>query len=384
MAMKSIEFIVPSGQPTELFAEKVKETFSPYSVRDGKLFDRASSGHMSEIPVKIYEVAYAGSSLDPIYKFARISNEQLSGKLRVKLNGETIFPERDSLTDASVESVDWPEKFDIGIQTVIGTELHAAQDYFNVDPIQDALSIESQIYYKGTLDQNGRKLNVVISTQDAAGNEMSVITAERIISNWNPTTIFLMGICAGRRVKTRIGDVVTPRVIVDDTEGVMEAKERLKRPKIFAPPTPMVQQLKNFRFENAEAEWHELLKEKLEVPTPPAGKEAEFEEHVASLPFKHEAAIYSSNLLLRDGDYLEEQSLQIHQQIRIGEMEAAGFSAACNSRTTPTPWFVVRGVSDFGDTLKDDQFHKWAAYSAAAFLRVLIKHGINFSLFDSK
>ena len=97
-------------------------------------------------------------------------------------------------------------------------------------------------------------------------------------------------------------------------------------------------------------------------------------------PSKHEAAIYSSDLLLRDAEYLEAQASSMHQQIRVGEMEAAGFGSTCNERATPTPWFIVRGVSDFGDEFKSDDFHVWAAYSAAAYLHTLIKYGINFSL----
>ena len=117
-------------------------------------------------------------------------------------------------------------------------------------------------------------------------------------------------------------------------------------------------------------------------PKPPNGEEEQYKEHVALAPAKHDSAIYSSNLLLRNGEYLKQQAESIHQQIRVGEMEAAGFGTACNERPTPVPWFVVRSVSDFGDDLKSDDFHRWAAYSAASYLRVLLKYGINFSLLN--
>lgn len=68
---------------------------------------------------------------------------------------------------------------------------------------------------------------------------------------------------------------------------------------------------------------------------------------VADIPAHYDAAIYSSDLLLRQAEYLTERSEDLHQQIRIGEMEAAGFGTACNQRATPIPWFIVRGVSEF-------------------------------------
>jgi nucleoside phosphorylase len=61
-------------------------------------------------------------------------------------------------------------------------------------------------------------------------------------------------------------------------------------------------------------------------------------------------------------------------------MEAAGFSQACQDRDRPVPWFVVRGVSDFGDDLKNDTFHTWAASAAATYLLGLVEDGIRVDL----
>ena len=93
-------------------------------------------------------------------------------------------------------------------------------------------------------------------------------------------------------------------------------------------------------------------------------------------PDHHEAGIYSSNVLLRDTHILEQHAKETHQQIKIGEMEAAGFTYACETRTTPIPWYIVRGVSDFGNRKKNDTFHQWASHSAAAYLLGLIEGGI--------
>jgi nucleoside phosphorylase len=161
----------------------------------------------------------------------------------------------------------------------------------------------------------------------------------------------------------------------------MEAKTRLGRPNIYPPPHAMVQQLQNFRSDQVRSEWMSGLKRLIESPKPAPKKKRLYRKHVADSPSHCEAAIYSSDLLLRDAEYLEKQSETVHQQIRIGEMEAAGFSAACNGRSPVIPWFVVRAVSDFGDEFKDDSFHKWAAYSAATYLYYLIRDGINVGLF---
>lgn len=374
--MKSVELyasvaIIPAG-----FGSLLSESFGPVTERPGKWYITNDNGIMKRHEIAIFEFAYPRADLDPLSAFIQSLPEDFRDTLEVRVSGEKFF------TGSAVGETEkpkirsaWPRTFDVAVQTVIGKELAAAQDAFQSDPF-DALSIDGTIFYRGSFQQRDSSLDVVICAQNAAGNSTASMFAERLINHWSPTTIFLMGIAAGRRNKCRIGDVVTPRVVVNDLEGVMEASIRLKRPRIFPPPFSMVQQLQNFRFDRARKKWHDLL----HSMTPPP---SDASHDVALNPDMHAAAIYSSDLLLRDGEYLEDAT-QMHQQIRIGEMEAAGFAEACNDRTTPVPWFIVRSVSDFGDTNKNDAFQTWAAYSAAAYLRVLVEQGINFALFSKQ
>lgn len=389
--MKSVEFVLPltvSGVsiPEELFERfrvALTKTFAGYTQRDGRRFCRDGNGKMHEEPVLICEVAFAGTNFDEVSDFARPFAAELKTSLETKFDGDTVligeaeFPKVNESEKPVVS--DWPIEFDVAIQTVIGKELQAVQDHFYVEG--DARSHEGTIYYRGKVIQPAGDLSVVVCCQSSAGSDAAAVIAERLISLWHPKAIFLMGIAAGRRGKCKIGDVVTPRVIVDDTEGVLEAEKRLRRPQIYPPPHAMIQQLQNFRFDRVKSEWHANLVNRCDRPKPPVGKEDEYMKGVADVPTHHDAAIYSSDLLLRQAEYLEKRSEDLHQQIRIGEMESAGFGTACNQRSKPIPWFVVRGVSDFGDDFKDDVFHGWAAHAAASYLYLLIRDGINMSLF---
>lgn len=381
--MKSIEIIAIQDSLPENFGEMLERKFGTVSERIAHRYITNSENVMSEHTVMIYELAYPRLSLDPISDFANSLPVDVAAMLEIKVNGESFY-RGDKLIIASTSSSispTWPTQFDIGVQTVIGKELEAAQEAFSIDRWNDAVSIDGTIFYRGSIAQNDTRLNVVVCAQNAAGNADASIFAERMIGQWSPKAMFLMGICAGRRTKCKIGDVVTPRVIVNDMEGVIEAQTRLKRPKIYPPPHAMVQQLQNFRYDSVRDEWLSELASLTDPPQLDGLSEEQFHEIVNLQPARYESAIYSADLLLRDADYLEDQAESLHQQIRIGEMEAAGFSQACNARTTPTPWFVVRGVSDFGDETKGDGFQRWAAFSAASYLKTLIRHGINISLF---
>jgi hypothetical protein len=131
-------------------------------------------------------------------------------------------------------------------------------------------------------------------------------------------------------------------------------------------------------FELNVDEWHRkfssIFREQIQIPP---GRETEYEVHVAKLPTLFECSIASADVLIRDPNVLENLSNTVHQHIYIGEMEAAGFIKACQYRTPIIPWFIIRGVSDFGDNFKSDIFHSFASCSAASYMSCFIKTGLD-------
>jgi hypothetical protein len=95
---------------------------------------------------------------------------------------------------------------------------------------------------------------------------------------------------------------------------------------------------------------------------------------VASAITARQGTIASGEKLLRDPAKLLAVRKQ-HGKIEAGEMEAAGIVDAC--RREPTPWLVIRGISDFGDEFKDDRFHGFAAAAAAAVLHDFLAYGLD-------
>ena len=65
----------------------------------------------------------------------------------------------------------------------------------------------------------------------------------------------------------------------------------------------------------------------------------------------------------------------MHGRIEAGEMEATGLALTCERHQIP--WLVVRGISDFGDRLKNDMFHLFAAKMAAVATHNFIAYGLD-------
>ena len=87
-------------------------------------------------------------------------------------------------------------------------------------------------------------------------------------------------------------------------------------------------------------------------------------------PKVHFGAIGSADRLLRDAALRDE--LARKYGIKGVEMEASGLAVGANLRGVP--WFIVRGIADYCDNLKDDVWHHYASLSAAAFTALLLRH----------
>jgi Phosphorylase superfamily len=232
--MKSIEFVLPEkiagreigGDFFSRFGASLIAEFSGFSQRSGRKYWCDDDGKMLEEGVIIYEVAFGGTNLDAVSRFARPFAAELNSSIEVKVDNDTILidvNESPKLVDEKPVVSDWPSQFDVAVQTVIGSELHAAQDVFQATGDENVRSTSGTHFYRGKVVQTRGTVSVVICCQSSAGNDAAAMIAERLINFWNPKAMFLMGICAGRRSKCKIGDVVTPRVIVDDTEGVIRS-----------------------------------------------------------------------------------------------------------------------------------------------------------------
>lgn len=267
---------------------------------------------------------------------------------------------------------------EIAVLTVIPAELQATRKVLGISEEQRVKMEDGTIYYHGTVATrfSSSPYRVVLACIGGAGNPGAAAAARDVINYCNPLALFLVGIAAGIRGKVKIGDVVfservvayEPAALVADGDGHREEP----RPEIERAAHTLIQDLVSYAPEP------ERLAEAFQriggtFPVPPQGREDEFSEHVATSISAALSTIASGEKLLRDPSKLLEVR-RMHGKTEVGEMEAAGVVEACRRGTVP--WLVVRGISDFGDDLKDDQFHAFAAGVAASVLSDFLVHGL--------
>jgi nucleoside phosphorylase len=270
---------------------------------------------------------------------------------------------------------------DVAVLTVIQPELFAALDALGIPITARETDPHGTIYYRGALRSYlaGCAYQIVVTCIGSAGNPSATAAARDVIARYEPRVVLLIGIAAGLRGKVRIGDVVLSERVVAYEPGAAVVGEDgsprvTARPEVDRLPHAMNQQVVSYRHDEERLR---SLFTKLggRFPEAPPGREDEFREHVASALTVRPATIASGEKLLRDPGKLRLIREEQHSKVDVGEMEAAGLVEAC--RRGNVPWLIVRGISDFGDELKDDRFHDFASRAAAAVTADFLAHGLD-------
>jgi nucleoside phosphorylase len=81
--------------------------------------------------------------------------------------------------------------------------------------------------------------------------------------------------------------------------------------------------------------------------------------------------IASGELVLRDGELLEEMARRHQERIRAVDQESYAFASAVRG----IPWAIFRGISDVADADQDDRWKYVAASFAAISLRDFLENG---------
>jgi nucleoside phosphorylase len=268
-------------------------------------------------------------------------------------------------------------RVDVAIITVLPIELHAVLASLKVDPKIRLRQNDGGIFYEATIYSRllNKELALIITCIGSAGQAMASSRTTSVIEQFDPAILILVGIAAGMRDKLRIGDVIVPKTVVDLSSIVAKPEGTVFRARISEQPFPIQQMIPGFTLENAafHGRCQELFGDPIKAPP---GEEVIYEKHVTFKPRVADDALASADTLLKVKTAFPDMQRQ-HEKIRAAEMEAGGFLIACSSRAHPSSWLVVRGISDFGDELKDDYFHKLAACAAAAWLTFFLEDGFD-------
>ena len=201
-------------------------------------------------------------------------------------------------------------------------------------------------------------LRIALLLQPSMGMTQSSSLTTRAILGLNPKLVAMVGICAGRKEKTQLGDIVIASNVFDYTAGKHYIDRFGPRPRSYPIDDSLAGYIGASVIDN-----HELIGRIVD------GYQGDKPDHSISIQFK---PLASGTAVIDDPQIIDEIAKTQDDLVGI-DMEA--YALAVSSNILRTKWIVVKTVQDFADGDKaqtEKGIRTFAAYSSAKLLQQIL------------
>lgn len=234
------------------------------------------------------------------------------------------------------------------------------QAVFRAFPALSSTVIEgdSSRYAEGTVDCGSRTLRLVACACPEMGNAASASLTTKMIWEFNPKVILLVGICAG--ISAEIGDIAVAEVVLHYesgkwTEGEGGESVFKPEPRYRTSSGSLLEAIRRYKLQH-DAEIRGIpsswpVNTGLKAPTVCIG------------PVASGAAVIENRTIVSDLKYRDRKLVAL-------EMESYGvYLAASHCRTTSPEFAMIKAVCDRAVPPKNDKYQEYAGFLSAEFAR---------------
>lgn len=272
-----------------------------------------------------------------------------------------IIKDKSQLND---ENLQRNYNYDIAIITAVPVEHEMVQRAIPASWKQKRIAGDPTEYLIGEFEDNfGKKLKLVAGTQLQMGMPAASVLTLKLIENFRPKFVIMVGIAAGNRGQgLNLGDIVIASESWDYGSGKL--KETSDSSYIFQPAPKQIEldiDIKEKLNKNFLIELQQI-KDQFMGNTP---------THSLKMylgPMASGAAVIQSE------NYVSDFILNHNRKLMALEMETYGVYYASKNATHPRPQAIsIKSVCDFADSEKGDDYQRYAAYTSCSFLNLILK-----------
>ncbi|BDW88130.1 hypothetical protein [Thalassospira tepidiphila] len=218
-------------------------------------------------------------------------------------------------------------------------------------------------YYRGVIPQeNTNGLSAICCCAPEMGLVYTSTLITKVCMKYRPRLIVMTGICAGREGEVQLGDIIVANPSWDYGSGKFKSdgEETLftPSPKQLALNSHLRKLAENL---SRDGEFVDRLKRSYKAGTP-----------VTSLTAR--VGPMASGAAVRADDSFFDELAQNNRKVLAVEMEAYGVFAASSEMPNPAPLpLVVKSVSDFANSAKEDSVRKYASFTSAHYAVEIVK-----------
>lgn len=262
---------------------------------------------------------------------------------------------------------------DVLVLTAIYPELAAAKQAFRIaeDAPPKLTNTGLHTWNATVTSSNGKTVSCVVACFAGPGNVDAAVITATLLNELNPSNVVMLGIAGGMREKCALGDVVfADRIVAYEGAALLEGGGAQARPESIRLSLRVRQDIGSYLSNQSSLKQRLITSyENLNIVFP---KEAE-EGAVTKDILPKTTTVGSGEKLIRDPDKFKALR-ELNGRTEVVEMEGHGVFAACDTHRKDV--LMIRGISDFGDGTKNNDFHHLAAAAAAAVTVDFIAYGL--------
>jgi nucleoside phosphorylase len=196
-----------------------------------------------------------------------------------------------------------------------------------------------------TIAPNGLLVTAVSPT--AMGTLAIASLAHEVISALKPKTVLLVGIAGGMDKEIALGDVVVSEQIVDYELGKVTGEGYGPRWSVYRPDAALLARAKAWPNQSGQ--------QYIRAPRPVTGASSKL----------HSGIFLTGNKVIAD-ENTAGALRSVWQKAAAVDMEAAGVASALYHMNDPPAFLVFKGICDYADSKKNDDWQEYAAEAAAS------------------
>jgi len=250
------------------------------------------------------------------------------------------------------------QDIDIVIITALSEEKQALKKCFGIE--FEAVAKNGIHYNLGIIEYKNRAINIATVQQIDMGPIPAAVIATKSITEWRPAVIAMTGICAGIKSLTKMGDIIFSSQVFDHTAGTYKNGSITPFQQSIGQDQWVLQFIQSIIDDEKNIE-------KISSSHPrPNNAIEKIDIHIGPMA--------SGSFVVKDQEYIKNLLSRTSKLYGV-DMESYGVAAAakiCSSPFDNVMWLVTKGVVDYADNKKKDDWHSYCAFASAKFLMIMI------------
>jgi len=257
-----------------------------------------------------------------------------------------------------------PQSFDVCIVCALPEEARAFLEVLQQQgdgALEEHVSSRYQFSYRSARlrNQQGESLNLHISWLPRYGPQEMTLHLSRLLEECQPRIAIMTGICAGDAQQAHLGDLVVAERTFTYDNGKFTLDEQGRSVHLHDTLTYHLD-ANILQFLGLFDEWKPLV---ARLKRPPSSREPR--ETIC-----HLKAMASGSAVRADHPF-EDIRAPVRGTVAI-DMEGAAFGLVM-SRHPLIRWLVVKGICDYADQNKNDEYHDYAARASSLYALSFIR-----------